>query len=77
MQLVVALHVRAWVEIIRLGDQSQTAGVALHVRAWVEMPSPRATLGTGPVALHVRAWVEIPEIFDQAGRPESPSMRRA
>ena len=33
----VALHVRAWVEIITLTWKNPTSDVALHVRAWVEI----------------------------------------
>ncbi len=41
MRLLVALHVRAWVEICagKLSAARQVR-VALHVRAWVEMPVP-------------------------------------
>ena len=33
----VALHVRAWVEIIRRNGSDYNMPVALHVRAWVEI----------------------------------------
>ena len=35
---VVALHVRAWVEIFWVCGCKPGQGVALHVRAWVEIP---------------------------------------
>ena len=33
----VALFTRAWIEIIRAKDGSQTTAVALFTRAWIEM----------------------------------------
>ena len=56
---IVALHVRAWVEIYISIEGTGTLEVALHVRAWVEMASLRLGTTNDCVALHVRAWVEI------------------
>ena len=36
----VALHVRAWVEIMSVKKLRRYVMVALHVRAWVEMLDP-------------------------------------
>ena len=58
--VAVALHVRAWVEIIEDIEASIDAVVALHVRAWVEMTLSNGSCRKRKVALHVRAWVEIP-----------------
>ena len=57
----VALHVRAWVEILLshiLLPSKET--VALHVRAWVEIDYTAIGTQEYQVALHVRAWVEMP-----------------
>ena len=57
---MVALHVRAWVEIRNSFLTGTTFCVALHVRAWVEIGGEeRMNIRDLAVALHVRAWVEI------------------
>ena len=56
----VALHVRAWVEIVLVPTLLHCPDiVALHVRAWVEIPYELAEGDQVWVALHVRAWVEM------------------
>ena len=56
---MVALHVRAWVEIPTDYGKTSILPVALHVRAWVEIDGHVVGVVVGVVALHVRAWVEI------------------
>ena len=57
--MAVALHVRAWVEMMANYGAEQVKAVALHVRAWVEIGIAFTVTSDRPVALHVRAWVEI------------------
>ena len=73
--MVVALHVRAWVEISLASGTKVKLGVALHVRAWVEIATEvEVEEEAEGVALHVRAWVEIGACRPIPAAPWSPSM---
>ena len=72
---MVALHVRAWVEISRVGYIPTTVngrppceGVGRNFR------EAKQRLWAFHVALHVRAWVEIVVLVGRKRVVESPSM---
>ncbi len=56
---MVALLVRAWIEINRFKDVKKINLVALLVRAWIEMFTIGAYSIMRAVALLVRAWIEM------------------
>ena len=56
---IVALHVSAWIEIIRFYNLDTFVNVALHVSAWIEILPLASQMGCYTVALHVSAWIEI------------------
>ena len=56
---VVALCVRAWIEILASDNMSEEIEVALCVRAWIEIVVICVPLAICAVALCVRAWIEI------------------
>ena len=74
-QALVALHVRAWVEIDAGGGFGPPELVALHVRAWVEIQRRSWHSVPPDVALYARAWVEIQLVQLVFKLLQSPSTR--
>ena len=56
--MLVALHVRAWIETFIVIFWTLLLPVALHVRAWIETLMHLSTGARAGVALHARVWIE-------------------
>ena len=56
---MVTLHVRVWIEIIRIMCNPNPSPVTLHVRVWIEIVHAVLVGVRYGVTLHVRVWIEI------------------
>ena len=58
----VTLHVRVWIEIIRIMCNPNPSPVTLHVRVWIEIVHAVLVGVRYGVTLHVRVWIEITDL---------------